>query len=504
MTTKEKWKYTIGMTLLFYLLAHGYRFFSTMFSGDSLLMIHQNDYAWQIALGRCFQPIWLFLRGCIVSPWLINALAMLWLCLSVCFTVDLLQMESKLQIALVAAVMCINLPIICLNATFLPWLDLCAMALFFATFGVWLLMRDSLLARAFGILMLMLSLGTYQAYICVAIALFMLVILQGLLEKRSFDNVWKRIVRWGVELVIAGGLYFFCWKMMQKIFHIWTSNSYNGLSSLGDYADSSVWDLIAGAYERVFSYFWNPSGFVSLYFRGESLGQLWVVLLRVVNALVLCLIIAVLLWQNHKNRTAWWSRGLQALLMLLFPLGINIVYVLSKGMEHTLMIYAFQYVYILAILLMQYRNGKRWLPIALAVMLGLISWSNLIFANQLYLKKALQEEAALSLMTRVVDDIEDFEGYIPGQTPVAFVGCFERSGILQSPEGLEDLELYGTGESAMFYEGTEYAFLRFFLNTGMNLTRVKEVDEEIDAMPVYPQNGSMGFYQDMLVVKISN
>ena len=94
------------------------------------------------------------------------------------------------------------------------------------------------------------------------------------------------------------------------------------------------------------------------------------------------------------------------------------------------MIYAFQYVYILAILLMQYRNGKRWLPIALAVMLGLISWSNLIFANQLYLKKALQEEAALSLMTRVVDDIEDFEGYIPGQTPVAFVGCFVIATLL--------------------------------------------------------------------------
>lgn len=33
-------------TTLSYLFAHGFRMANTMFSGDSLLVIYQNDYAW--------------------------------------------------------------------------------------------------------------------------------------------------------------------------------------------------------------------------------------------------------------------------------------------------------------------------------------------------------------------------------------------------------------------------------------------------------------------------
>lgn len=40
-----------------------------------------------------------------------------------------------------------------------------------------------------------------------------------------------------------------------------------------------------------------------------------------------------------------------------------------------------------------------------------------IYANQMYLKKDLEYDATLSVMTRVVDRIEQVEGYIPGETP---------------------------------------------------------------------------------------
>ena len=81
--------------IIFSFLAHGYRFFNNMYSHDSLLMIYQNDYAWQISLGRYVQPLWIFLRGSISSPWLITLLTMIWLAGAGYLGIDILKINNK-------------------------------------------------------------------------------------------------------------------------------------------------------------------------------------------------------------------------------------------------------------------------------------------------------------------------------------------------------------------------------------------------------------------------
>ena len=146
--TKSKlFLYTFAVTAVFYILAGGYRFFNTMYSGDSLLMIYQNDAAWQIAIGRFLQPFIVMFRGGMVSPFLISVLAMIWTGLSAFFLVDYLRIRHPFYIALTGAVMVCNITVVAGNATFLPTVDCFAMALFFAVLSVWLMEKKRISYR---------------------------------------------------------------------------------------------------------------------------------------------------------------------------------------------------------------------------------------------------------------------------------------------------------------------------------------------------------------------
>ena len=504
---KRKLLWAFEATAFFYLLAHGYRFVNNMFSGDSLVAVYQDDYAWQIALGRCFNPIWVFLRGTLTSPWLISVLGTFWMSLAVFCVVDFLGGSSRGAVILTASVMTINPVVACLNATFLPWTDLQIFALFLNAAGVWFLKEKGKRNFFVGFFLLMLGLGTYQAYLMVSVSLVMIRILMDLAEKRELDREGKLILRYGAGFLGAGVFYFIIWKTMQKMLNIWTADTYNGLSSLGDYTGVAFGRLAAEAYKEVFRFFWNPHVFVSLYFKGSSLEILWIWVLRLVNSAIVLMTAAVVLYQNHRNKTSVIQKVLQASLFLLLPLGMNFVYILSKGMEHTLMIFSFLTVYFLAIrLLLEPAEKNKWLmgiKYACIAGLALVCWVNMIFSNQIYLKRKLQEEASLSLLTRIVNDVENFEGYLPGRTQVALSGKMALSTEISDPAGFEDLTLYGVSNTPLFYAGTIDAYFKYYLNSAIVLTEVDPYSEEVRNMPSYPAQGSIAFVGDVLVVKIA-
>ena len=66
-----------------------------------------------------------------------------------------------------------------------------------------------------------------------------------------------------------------------------------------------------------------------------------------------------------------------------------------------------------------------------------------IYANQIYLKKDLEYDTTLSVMTRVVDRIEQVEGYIPGETPVKFLGDIQRSKLAMTRPAFAHLDRDG-------------------------------------------------------------
>lgn len=501
------------LTLIFYLLAHGYRFFNPMFSGDSLLMIHQTDSAWQIALGRFVQPILVLLRGGIVSPFLISVISIFWLSLSAYFIVDFLEIDRFISIVFIVAVMVCNTTILAASSTYIPYMDFYAFALFLSVFGVWLLKSEKILFTVFGFISLSISLGVYQAYICVAIALVMIYFFFQLMTRPTLKDLFKSVAKYFVSFAAAAIIYYVVWKIFQKVFNIWTADSYNGLASVGDYSEITIFSTIITTYKNVLNYFIHPETFTTMPFRGVSLSIFWVYIIRFCNIAIVFMLIISFIRTTIKCKTTLWQRITQILIIVLFPLGINFVCVISQGMEHTLMIYAFCLVYVFAIKATEYciahtaeiqirqKNCFPWFVVLASVMI--LSWSNIVYANQVYLKKDLQDKATQSLMTRIVYEIESTEDYVAGVTPVAFLGSFENTSYIIDMDAFKDILPYGMGKSSLTYIGTDYAYLTHILNVNMNLTRINGDNEIIQQMPTYPTKGSVALVDGVLVVKIS-
>lgn len=476
-------------------------------------MLHQNDSAWQIALGRFVQPFLVFLRGGIVSPFLISALSILWISLAAFFLIDFLEIKSRISILFVVAVMTCNNTLLATNATFLHSMDFYTLSLLLSVVGVWLLKQNKCLFTIVGILALTTSLGIYQAYICVAIGLVMLHFLFRMLECPDFKATCKSLLKYVLCFAAVALLYYIVWKLFQKVFGIWTANSYNGLSSVGDYSATSFFTVIKTTYEKVLHYFTHPETFTTIPFRGISLSIFWVYIIRFSNASVILLTIWALIQKNKNYHTKWWQRIGQCFIIAVFPLGINFVCIISKGMVHTLMIYGFCIVYIFALKTAECscletiethslrKSSIPWLTIL--TFLFIVSWSNIVYSNQVYLKKDLQENAIHSLMTRIVYEIESTDGYEAGITPVAISGTFENSAALSDMEAFKDILPYGMGNTSLTYMGTDYAYLNHILNVNMNLTRINNEHETVQQMPVYPADGSVAYVGDILVIKIS-
>lgn len=120
------------------------------------------------------------------------------------------------------------------------------------------------------------------------------------------------------------------------------------------------------------------------------------------------------------------------------------------------------------------------------------------------MKKEVESKATLSLMTEIMAEVDRTEGYIPGETPVTFVG--ELSGIVTKLPGTERVEgVSGCNKSsAITYPGTYQAY---FDNVMLRDVKVvfdsgAEKKEEAGRMPSYPQPGYVKLVDGVAVVRL--
>ncbi|MBR1440940.1 MAG: glucosyltransferase domain-containing protein, partial [Lachnospiraceae bacterium] len=331
---------------IFYCLTNGYRFFHTSFSGDALLMIHQSDAAWQIALGRFMQPFLVLLRGGITAPFLISVLALLWIALATALTATILELKHPISLILTGGVMAVTPAFIAMNAGFLLCVDMYAFALFLAVLSVWCFRKRTVPSLMGGIGALIGSIGIYQAFVCVTVGLLMLLLMADLREEEEYKDVPRRMGRYLLGGILSAALYYGIWKLIQKALGIWTADTYNGMASVGDYNGTSVFGLIGLTYGKVWNFLIHPDMYVTVVFRNVDLSSVLSGILGRLNVAALLIVIALLIIGNVKQFRGVWNLVLQVLLILLFPLGINLVCFISKGMEHTLMTFAFCLIFI--------------------------------------------------------------------------------------------------------------------------------------------------------------
>lgn len=497
--------------------AHGYFYTGIGFSQDSL-MLFTNDVKWQISLGRFMIPVYYYLRGRYTVPWLLGLYCILYAAISANLIASMMKIRKAGHLALLCCVILTNAAVTAQTATYVHVIDIYMLGFLLATLSVWLLQRFRFGFLA-GIPVLMMSVGLYPAYFAAAATLCVLLVIMHLLDNTvSPKQLWCLIGK-ALCLLIAGLLlYAVMVKLALLIGGAAISQGYNGIAGVGDFSKVNVFQLLAKLYRYVIRFLRVPTA------NQPNLIK-WINLLMGLAALVQLLRMA---WQR---RSAWWRLVLTGIALLLLPFAANATYFLSKGMLHGVMTMPLYLLYLFVLLTQAWAqdpqpdaaetpHAPRWLRLLAASLIPLLLciWSvdNIQFSNASYLKKRLEAQSTVTVMSRVIDRIEETEGYEPEQTMVAFIGDLNLNKHLTASRPSFEQLAY-TGDRVPGYEysfGVSYPwsyryFMEYYLGYPMRMAFEPEIarlaaTETVQAMPDFPDPDCVRWVDDILVVKLSD
>ena len=500
-------------TLIFMALLHGYRYVSLGFSHDSLAFAWQPDLEWQISLGRYMQPFyWWIIRGRIAAPFIVGVLSYGYMVGSVYGVASLLDLKAKTSLFLLAGLMCGSLAFIALDATYSHTADVYMLALMLNIAAAWLCLRGrrrvpSVLAA---VVLLVISTGLYQAYLQVFTALTMVWALLRLLktDNRAIPEAAARCAQSFLALMLAMALFFVGYYVVMAVTGVEAVSKANSIGGMKVLSGAALVDMVKTTWKMPLWKLKRLQGRIAP-------------LARMLTAVVLMTGAAATIFTARRSRVSAWQALGMAVLALLLPFGMNWICLFCSGAVHDLMMYA----YIVPLLAALAANERAWnlaladegkqigkktraaacvLPLAVLTLL----FDRGIYANQMYLKKDLEYDATLSVMTRVVDRIEQVEGYIPGETPVEFLGDIQRSQLAMTRPAFAHLgSLTGTEENyAITYGDTFWMYLEDVM--GYPIKRFRETKNEeqervTDDMPCFPDKDSVQMVDGVVFVKLA-
>lgn len=480
-------------TFILGIVAHGYCFFNSNFSHDSLCHLYVDSSEEMISIGRYIRPLYRCVRGNFTLPTLIGFLSLLFFGTATYFILDSLNLKSRLFRFIATGLLVTNFSVSTLNATFVHDADSYAFTLLIVSFGLWLsIKKDSFFVP---LILFTTSLGIYQAYINVAIIIYLIQAFENLIKNSDWKSVILLLAKRLMLIFLAMVLYYIGYILVVKITGVPMGNAYNSPSNAANISFYSIIERIRSVFSSEKYWFCNPLGYSRQ-------------LVMIINV-TLTVILVLLVLMFYKRNLKLFNILLSIVVILVMPFGINVITFVSN-MYHDLTIYSLSMFYIIILkdleLLEKNKIYALFEKITIISML-LIICNNCIYSNELYLKKDLEYDATLSTFTRIVDRIEQVDGYVPGYTEVAIIGSLNNSLINKGREGYPT----GTGVGGSFsvtYYSTYIKYFNDVLGYNINLLDAYESDEISDnqiikEMPSFPNKECTKLIDNVVVVKLS-
>lgn len=479
-------------TFLFGFIAHGYCMFNTNFSHDSLFGMYYGEANTMehLSVGRLLRPVYCIIKGNLSIP-VINVLLMLiFLSVSIYLIVLLLEIRSGRAIALTAGILVSNYSMTLLSATYLHDVDCYMFALMLSLVGLYFLEKEKLKYSLLSILFFTASISLYQAYVNVVVTLILIKTMKEIRCNADVLDCLKKLVLKGICVGASMVLYFVIYKIVLLILKTSPTDPYN-VPNTDFLTRNQLLDNLRALLGREIKWLIKP--------RNHHI-QL-VALMNIVLFVILAYAIINVL-KDKRIRVI--NKAAYVVILCLVPFGLNILGFLVAW-QHELMFFSFFLVYVIGNDFVEKHLPKKTGLFA-AILVMVIIVDNCIYANTAYLKKDLEAKNTLSTVTRVIDRIEQVDEYVPGETPVMFVGR-----LFDSPLGLHrdffDYDAIGlTRTFSATNEGTLETYLISYLAYPINFVYFSEEwggKPEIQEMPSFPKNGSCRMIDDVLVVKLA-
>lgn len=485
-------------TAVFSALAHLYRWMSAGFGLDAMMLVESVDIENQISLGRFMQPVYWLVRGYITSPPVVGLFATAFLILSVFLVLDMTGIRSRAGIALTCGVMAANETLATSYASYLPWMDVYMLAMLLALLACWLQARYRW-GLAVSPVLYCLSMALYQSYLQAAVTAVLLMLMAHTLDGEKPQRLLLCGIGHVLTLLAGMLLYAMMYPWAIELYGTQVSTEYNTVAAVKFIAED-VPALLLETYLRPVAYLFSPG---SGAFVPPAVN--W--------ALVLAAGVCGVLLARRISRGA---RALLLFLTALLPFGMNFVAFISKGVVHMLMNYAYFFFYILVVMLAERAaalKGGRLLS-ALRVLavagVGAAALTGCLLAPALYVKRDLELQSTLSVMTRVLERVEETPGYAVGETPVVILGYLPSSKVAMVRPGFEEISRYQGMRStyADAYERSHAWYLRSLLGWNINLVSWEEAGdwqktELAERIPLFPAEGCVQIIDGIMFVRLS-
>lgn len=492
---KREWKAGFIATWIFGLLAHAYRFFNFLPTWDSMYNFTGTGATfWS---GRCYLGYASGISSKYDLPWVNGALSLLYISVTVVMLIEIFEVKTTLSSALIAGLL-VSFPTITSTFAYMFTADGYMIAFMLAVAGVFFAYKWKYGIWA-GMVCIGVSIGTYQAYISVAIVVIMMVVIRDLLIKRkTFKSMF--LDDWKYGALMVGGFVFY--KITDSMFNAYygvTLTDYQGIGSMGimslsEYAQALYKSL------RELAHLLNLQD-------GISWNNYTIANAAVFAGIALGTGILIIRNKTYKNLLGMLVTILAVVLLPIAAFSVNFV---SPYVEyHTLMEMAVCFVYVLLVVYIEHGNWEARAEKALkavgVIVLAFLIYYNTINANIAYMNMNLSYQKTYAICLDLLGKIED-TGEYPDITAVAIYGTYHaKSG------GIDDMipEIMGVSNDTYlngewhYISMWNYCFGRAFgMQTAERKAALAETEEYLN-MPAYPKDGCVQIIDNCIVIKMS-
>lgn len=544
--------------LVFGLLAHMVVMTGDFPNHDGLRYLYSDlD---NIVAGRWFLAAVCGISSYFALPWLIGVLSIFYIGIAAALTCAVLKIRNKYSAIVIGALMA-TFPALASTFAYVFTMDGYMLGLLMAVAAVYFTKRFRF-GWIGGAVLLAFSLGTYQAYLPVAIILSLYAVVLILMGedgksvissaagdpdkgkgRESEDNAKTKIfkiLRFLYMGILGGGLYFVILKVLLKVRGLELA-SYQGADSIsigvaqGANAAGTAAEQVAaqaagqasgaasaGLVSKIVSAY---KDFAVFSVRSKVLAPnvfVWIALGILTGAALMLLLREIVKKKWYKSPVLYIAA---LLIAVIYPVASNIVMIVMGDVTyHAIMRYQWVLIPIILIALCDrlaykpeyyaVKEGREsfvklvtWL---IPVLGCVIAFCYIVTDNIGYSNLQKKYERTYAYCERLLDRIEQTDGYYPG-IPIAMIGVVSEDQYPKADltEGVTD-NLIGLSGDYLCYKGADYKhFFKAYLGADLNIISGEEIgeiynSEEYVLMDSFPGKTSVKLVDGIIYVKTEN
>lgn len=423
-------------------------------------------------------------------PWIYGVLSIAILAVANCFVMKIFDIKNKyLQVLLSGLLISFQSVVGTLSYMFLSYMY--AISLLLSVISVYVFLKGEWKYRIYAVILMVISMGFYQAYWAISVVFFIIILMKDLLEdKKGIREILIDSAYYLSFIFISAILYYTINTLIFSIFDI----HFNEYSS--DRVNND-WPLT----ERLY---WTVVNMISCVFYG-TYGFVVTWLSKAIHWLYILFISLGLLLPVAKKRK-YCNVTIGFMLLCIYPIGMNCLNIITPIGTHSLTLITFASLYIIVAILVQFYSDKKWLYDLLLISLTLLLFNNILIANKSYFKQYLQYENAKSFYTGVMVNVEQTPGF-DENSKLALIG--KAKNLVNDMSDFTYDDITGISAESIMNIHSRSSFIKTYVGFTIPFASNEEIEaikssDLFSNMTCYPYYGSVQKIGDIIVVKFSD